>query len=373
MKILVLNWQDRTNPFAGGAETHLHEIFSRLAVRGHSVTLYCSHFPNAPREEMLDGLRVIREGHRNTFNAFVPWRYLRRFQHEEYDVVVDDVNKIPFYTPLFVRKPLLALAHHLFGKSIFAEAGVLAGLYVYGSEWLLNHLYKHTPLTVVSESTAQEFVERGFDRRSISVIHNGINPSAFPFAQSTKPERPTIGYLGRLKRYKSVHHLIQAFATVREHLPDAELRIMGKGDAEAELRQTAAQLGVQDSVKFLGYIAEHEKAHHLGQLHCMVNPSMKEGWGIINIEANACGTPVISANSPGLRDSVSHNESGLLYEYGNIKALSAALLEVLQNHALQERLRVGAIHFARRFDWDNAAEQMLERLQEVVASARRTA
>ncbi|MCU0463809.1 MAG: glycosyltransferase family 4 protein, partial [Anaerolineae bacterium] len=136
MKILVLNWQDRTNPFAGGAETHVHEIFSRLAARGHSVTLYCSHFPNAPREEMLDGLRVIREGHRNTFNAFVPWRYLRRFQHEEYDVVVDDVNKIPFYTPLFVRKPLLALAHHLFGKSIFAEAGVLAGLYVYGSEWL---------------------------------------------------------------------------------------------------------------------------------------------------------------------------------------------------------------------------------------------
>ena len=370
MKILVLNWQDRTHPFAGGAETHLHEIFSRIAARGHSVTLYCSHFPNAPREEMVDGLRVIREGQRNTFNACVPWRYLRRFQHEDYDVVVDDVNKIPFYTPLYVRKPLLVLAHHLFGKSIFVEAGVLAGLYVYASEWLLNHVYKHTPLTVVSESTAHEFVARGFDNSAISIIHNCITQSAFPFALGAKPHRPTIGYLGRLKRYKSVHHLIQAFAKVREHLPDAELRIMGKGDAEKELRQIAHQLGVQDSVKFLGYVAEHEKARYLGQLHCMVNPSMKEGWGIINIEANACGTPVISANSPGLRDSVSHNESGLLYEYGNIEELSATLLEVLENHALRERLSLGAIRFARQFDWDNAAEQMLERLHSVIASAR---
>jgi glycosyltransferase involved in cell wall biosynthesis len=313
-------------------------------------------------------MTVLRQGHRNTFNVHVPHRYRQDFQHQPFDIVVDDINKIPFYTPLYVKKPLLAIAHHLFGKSIFTEAGILAGSYVYGAEWLLNRVYKHTPFAVVSESTRSEFIERGFDAENISIIHNCIDTKQFPFALQPKYAVPTIAYFGRLKRYKSVHHVLEAFALAQQRVPEARLQIMGKGDAETALRDMAHTLSISDSVEFVGYVPEHEKAERLGRVHCVVNPSMKEGWGIINIEANACGVPVISANSPGLRDSVRHGESGLLYEYGDIQALAATMVNVLSNEQLRVALSKGAINFAQQFHWDNSAQKMIQRMEAVIAS-----
>ncbi len=366
MNILVLNWQDIRNPLAGGAETHLHEIFRRVAAAGHAVTLYCSHFEGAKEREMLDGITVLREGARNTFNAYVPKRYLRQFQHEQYDVVIDDINKIPFFTPFYVRKPLLAIAHHFFGKSIFTEAGVLAGSYVYAAEQAMFRAYKHTPFAVVSESTREELLAHGFPSQNVTIIPNCIAHEQFPFAVQEKPAHPVITYFGRLKRYKSPHHLLEAYALLKHEFPKAELRIIGKGDAEQDVRALAARLDIAENVRFYGFIAEEEKAGLLGSSHCVVNPSMKEGWGIINIEANACGTPVIAANVPGLRDAVQHDVSGLLYDYGDIPALAELLRRVLTDSALQTRLAHGAIGFARQFNWDDSALKIIKRVEELV-------
>ncbi len=369
MNILVLNWQDRKNPFAGGAETHLHEIFSRVAAKGHTVTLYCSGFEGAPKEEVLDGMTVIREGARNTFNFSVPRRYKRDFRYRNFDIVIDDINKIPFYTPLYVRKPLLAIAHHLFGNSIFTEAGILAGGYVYGAEMLLPRIYKNVRFAAVSESTKAELVGKGLQVGNITVIPNCINQAQFPFSVMEKPaDAPIITYFGRLKRYKSVHHLLEAFALVKDEFPQARLRIMGKGDAEAELRELSQTLGLKgNTVEFLGFVPEERKAALLGESACVVNPSMKEGWGIINIEANACGVPVIAADVPGLRDAVKHNHSGLLYEYGNVGALANALRRILADAPLRECLQQGAITFARQFDWDNSAEAMIREMERCIS------
>jgi glycosyltransferase involved in cell wall biosynthesis len=371
MKILVLNWQDSRNPFAGGAETHLHEIFSRVAALGHDVTLYCSAFDDAPAREEISGIQVIREGARNTFNFYVPRRYFSQFRHENYDIIIDDVNKIPFFTPLYVREPLLAIAHHFFGRSIFTEAGAIAGGYVYASEQAMFHVYKHTPFAVVSESTRHELLAHGFPAHNVSIIPNCINQAQFPFTLQEKPKHPVIAYFGRLRRYKSVHHLLEAFATIRNEFPNAELRIMGKGDAEQDLRHLAERLGISANTKFYGFIKEEDKSMLLGTAHCVVNPSMKEGWGIINVEANACGTPVIAADVPGLRDAVKHGVSGLLYEYGNIKALVEALRTILTNAEYAETLRHGAITFARQFDWNTSAAQIIKRAEELVLEKNR--
>ncbi len=375
MNILVLNWQDRLNPSAGGAETHLHEIFSRVAAAGHRVTLYCSSFDGAQREELLDGMVVLREGARNTFNFYVPRRYKKDFRYRGFDIVVDDINKIPFFTPLYVREPILALAHHLFGTSIFAEAGLIAGSYVYSSELLLPPIYRATPFVVVSDSTKQELIEKGLPARNMAVIPNCVNRAQFPFTARVRHNgsfAPIIAYFGRLKRYKSVHHLLEAFVPLADEFPEAKIHIMGKGDAEADLRELAQRLGLNtpdvQRVEFLGFIPEEHKAEILTSAYCVVNPSMKEGWGIINIEANACGTPVIAANVPGLRDAVQHGESGLLYEYGNIASLTDILRQILLDRALHHHLQQGALRFAQRFDWDVSAQAMIEEMERVIAS-----
>ncbi len=366
MNILVFNWQDITNPFGGGAEVHLHEIFSRVAARGHSVTLYCCAHGNAPKEETIDGIRIIREGNRNLFNFYVPMRYASRFRHEPYDIVVDDINKIPFYTPLYVQKPLLAIAHHFFGKSIFREAGAIAGSYVYTSEKAVDWVYKSTQFAVVSQSTLDEYTERGFDARNFSIIPNCIDQTRLPMRIGTKAAAPTVAYFGRLKKYKSVDHLVRAFAHVRQSVPAARLHILGSGDFRSELERLCAALGIADCTTFFGYVTEEQKVQLLSEAHCVVNPSMKEGWGITNIEANACGTPVISADVPGLRDSVLNGSSGLLYPYGNVDALAGAVRSVLTDTPLRQQLSEGAVAWAKRFDWNTSAQLMIDRCQEVI-------
>lgn len=368
MKILVLNWQDITNPLGGGAEVHLHEIFSRVAARGHDVTLYCCAHGTAPAEEILDGMRILREGSRSVFNYYVPMRYLSRFRHEQYDIVVDDINKIPFYTPLYVREPLLAVAHHFFGTSIFREAGILPGSYVYTAEKLVDYVYKKTQFAVVSQSTLDEYVERGFSPRNFSIIPNCIDQSKFPMQTGTKAGVPTVAYFGRLKKYKSVDHLVRAFALVQRQIPEARLDILGTGDFRPELERLVGELGIAGQTTFYGYVTDEQKVELMSRAWCMVNPSMKEGWGITNIEANACGTPVISANVPGLRDSVLDGKSGLLYTYGEVPELAGILSMVLNDSALRTRLSDGAVAWANQFDWNTSAELMIQRCKDVIAT-----
>lgn len=370
MNILVYNWQDITNPFGGGAEVHLHEIFSRIAASGHSVTLYCCAHSAAPSEETIDGIRIIREGSRSLFNFYVPMRHRSRFRHENYDIVIDDINKIPFYTPLYVREPLLAIAHHFFGNSIFREIGALAGSYVYAAEKAVDWVYKHTQFAVVSQSTLDEYVQRGFNPALFSIIPNCITQSQFPMQIGTKAIQPTVAYFGRLKKYKSIDHLVRAFALVATRIPNACLHILGTGDFRPDLEQLVQQLGIADRTTFFGYVTDEQKIELLSKAHCAVNPSMKEGWGITNIEANACGTPVISANVPGLRDSVLDGKSGLLYTYGDVDQLANIVEKVLTDNQHRLSLSEGAVAWAKKFSWDTSAQLMIERCQRVIASAR---
>lgn len=372
MNILVINWQDWTNPLSGGAEVHLREIFRRIAAAGHAVTLFCSAYPGAAAEETIDGIRIIRRGSRNTFNFVVPFYYRTLLRKLRFDVVVDDVNKIPFYTPLYVREPLVGLSHHFFGTSIFLEAGPVSGTYVYLAEKLFNLVYRKTPFLVVSQSTMDEFIERGFPRENFTfalnaIDHDELHPTGIP-----KSTHPTIGYFGRLKKYKSIDHLIRAFAVVRRSIPDAELVIIGRGDFQPELATLARELGVADATRFTGFVPAEEKRRLLEEIWVVVNPSMKEGWGIVNVEANACGTPAIAADSPGLRDSVIDGYNGRLYPYGDVGTLTERLIEVLSDADERERLRANALEFARSLTWEKSAEVTLDLLERVARGERRS-
>lgn len=370
MKILVLNWQDIKNPFAGGAEVHMHEIFKRIVNMGHEVTIFCSSFEKAPDKEIVDGIKIIRKGNRNLFNYYVKSFYQENLKKENFDIVIDDINKIPFYTPRFVTEPLLAISHHFFGTSIFKEAGLIAGLYVYFSEKLVDYVYKKTDFAVVSDSTLNEFIERGFKKDQFTIVTNGITLSQFPLKVAEENFEPNITYFGRLKKYKSVDHILKAFAILLKEYPKLKLNIAGSGDFRPKLEELAKELKIENNIKFWGYITEEEKIGLLSKTYCVLNPSIKEGWGITNIEANACGTLVISADSPGLRDSVSVGKSGLLYDYGNIKMMAEKINSVIKNDELRSRLSNGAVEWARQFSWDDSANKMLELCEKIIEKKR---
>jgi glycosyltransferase involved in cell wall biosynthesis len=365
MKILIINWQDIKNPFGGGAEVHMHEIFKRLAAKGHDITLFCCEYENSPKEEIIDGIRVIRHGKRSTFNFGVKNYYIKHFKDKGFDIVIDDINKIPFYLPRFVKEPILGISHHFFGISIFRETNPISGLYVYLSEKLVDCVYKKTQMTVVSQSTLDEFIERGFNKENFTIIENAIEPNDFPMKVGIKNPYPTITYFGRLKKYKSPDHLLKAFAKVKINHTNAQLYIMGRGDFMDTMKSLAIELGINDSTTFFGFVTEEQKKELLTKSWVAVNTSMKEGWGITNIEANACGTAVISANVPGLRDSVSEGISGELYEYGNIDELAKQIEHIIGSNDALMKYSKGAVDWANRFSWDKSAELMLQLIKKV--------
>lgn len=365
MRILVLNWQDCRNPQAGGAELHLQEIFSRIVARGHTVDLLCSSWPAASQREVLDGIDVHRVGTRHTYPFLAHHYYRDNLARNDYDVVIEDLNKVPLYTPLWGTRKLVALVHHLFGATVFREAPAPLAAAVWLSERPLGVLYRKVPFQAVSRSTADDLVDRGIPRGSIRVIYNGVDSGRLTPDASERSEDPLFVYLGRLKKYKRVDIVIRAFADL--NVPNATLEIAGTGDYRASLERLVKSLGLGSNVKFLGFIPEGEKVHLLRRAWASTLASPKEGWGISNLEAAACGTPVIAANSPGIRESVIDGETGFLVPPDDPQEMTAAMRGLVQSPDLVNVLGAAGRRFAATFTWDRAANETLAHLEGVVA------
>jgi glycosyltransferase involved in cell wall biosynthesis len=358
MNVLVLNWQDRLNPRAGGAETHLHEIFGRLVRRGHQVTLLVSGWDAAGKGATVDGMEVHRTGGRYTFNLAAPVYYRRRLQHREFDVMVEDLNKVPLLVPLWAKHPVALLVHHLFGTTAFREASAPVAATTWLLERPLGRVYRDIPTMAVSPSTARDLGVRGLDEDAIAVIPNGVDlDQCVPGEPGTRFETPTILYLGRLKRYKRVDLPIRAIAALRDQGATVRMIVAGTGDREAALRTLVRDLELDDRVEFAGFVTEEEKIRLFQRAWAHVLTSPKEGWGITNLEAAACGTPTVASDSPGLRDSVVDGETGFLVPHGDVAALARRIRALIDDEALRERMGDAARRFAERFTWDRAAAE----------------
>ena len=372
MRILAVNWQDLTNPNAGGAEVHLEEILTRVAAWGNEVTLACSNYAKGKERELLKGIEVRRRGARNNFN-FVARGLVRDLLKEKpYDVIVEDINKLPFYLPLWFKVPHLAVIPHLFGSAIYHETNPIAATYVYLAEKPIRRVYRRSHFLAISNSTKDDLIRRGIDSKRISVAECGVDHEFFrPDEQVSKFTQPTIVYLGRVKKYKSIQHLLEALPLIREQIPQARVVIVGAGDYLDHLRAVARTGGLESAVEFTGYVSADDKREYLQKAHVAVYPSPKEGWGITNIEANACGTPTVAADVPGLRDSVSPGVSGLLYDYGNIRGLADAVLRVLTDRELSQKLHRGSLEWAARFTWDLCARNSFAAIEKTVSESSR--
>jgi glycosyltransferase involved in cell wall biosynthesis len=369
VRILIVNWQDRENPQAGGAEAHLHEIFGRLAARGHQVDLLCGGWPGCPPEAELDGMRVVRVGTRYTFPLLAYRSYKRRFADQHYDVLIEDLNKLPLLTPWWVTPgrgaPLVVgLVHHLFGPTAFRELAPPLAAAVWMGERPLGHAYHRVPFQAVSESTAEDLEARGIPRAQVTVIYQGVNTTWYTPDLGQRSPTPLFAYLGRLKRYKGVQLVIRAFASLER--PNARLAIAGAGDYRAPLERLVRSLDLGERVEFLGRVSEEEKVALLRRAWALTFASPKEGWGITNLEAAACGTPVVASNSPGIRESVLDGQTGFLVPHGNITALASAFECFASNPRLVCSMGAAGRRFAETLTWDRAAENTEAHLEEVV-------
>ena len=375
MNILLVNWQDRENPQAGGAEIHLHELFGRLAARGHRVRLVCSGWVGGAATAVVDGIQVERHGDRNSFTLVGRSAVRRALAVEAPDVLVEDINKLPLFTAGLTDRPVGVIIPHLFGSTVFREASLPAATLVWLAERPIPWAYRRASFHAISDSTRDDLAARGVARERIVVIHPGVNSAEFTPASpgadavNRRAPEPAFLYIGRLRRYKGVEYAIEALAVCREQRPDIRLLIAGRGADQPRLERLVRMLGQGEAVRFLGFVSEAEKLALLRHAWANIFPSAKEGWGITNVEAAACGTPSIASDSAGLRDSVRHGDTGYLVPHADPAALAERMLALANDVTLVEQLGRQARAFAERLSWDGAAAQTEQWLQRLVESS----
>jgi glycosyltransferase involved in cell wall biosynthesis len=370
VNLLVVNWQDRENPHAGGAEIHLFEIFGRLAARGHRVRLVCSGWEGAPGRALLDGIQVERTGGRHSFALLARGAVRRAIRSERPDVVVEDINKLPLFLAGMTTLPFCGVVPHLFGTTAFEEAPWPMAATVWAAELPLPWSYRRAAYHAISESTRDDLVARGVPAERVRVIHPGVDTTRYtPGPDSGRASTPSFLYVGRLKRYKGIGFAIRALARARGRRPDLTLDIAGTGDHRAELERLTGELGLDRSVRFHGFVSEAEKIGLLQRTWANVFPSPKEGWGITVVEAAACGTPSIASDSPGLRDSVRQGTTGFLVPHGDVEALAGRMLALAEAPALVSTLGAGARRFAEGLTWERAASDTERHLHDIIAGS----
>ncbi len=368
MKILAVNWQDPENPHAGGAELHLFELLGRLVARGHTVHLVCSGWPGAPARATVQGVSVERHGGRHSFAVLGRGAVKAALGRDAWDLVLEDINKLPLYLANLTRLPFCAVVPHLFGTTAFQEAPWPLAAIVALAERPVPRVYRRAGFHAISESTRDDLVARGVPAERIRVIHPGIDCHAYtPASGLDRALPPTFLYVGRLKRYKGVEVAIRALEVARRQRPDLSLDIAGSGDDAARLARLAGELGQASAVRFHGFVTEARKGQLFRSASANLFPSPKEGWGLTVIEAAACGTPSLASDSPGLRDSVRHGITGYLVPHGDSAALAARMLDLAGHPDLVAGLGRAARAHACAWSWDDAAAATEAHLVELIA------
>jgi len=326
-------------------------VVDRLAAgmqqRGHEVVLV-SGGPIAPR-----AYPVVDAG--GTYGQYLraPAVCLRRFR--EYDLVVDVENGVPFFSPLWSRRPVVCLVHHVHVDQwrLYFSAPV-AWLGRFLERRVMPAVYRKGLFVAVSPSTAQDLESIGIAPDRIRTIEMGSAPMTTTAARSTTP---LFLALGRLVSHKRIGLLLEMWERVRP-ITGGRLVIVGDGPEGADLRRRAGR-----GVSFAGYVPLEEKARLLGEAWLLVHPAQHEGWGTVIMEAAAAGTPTIGFDVPGVRDSVIDGVTGVLA--GDSPSFEASWIRIAADEVVRQRLAAGARQRAGQLTWDRA----LDRFAAVVAEA----
>jgi glycosyltransferase involved in cell wall biosynthesis len=348
----------------GGAEVHLHEIFRRIVKKGHNVTLVAHKFPGSLDEEVIDGIKVVRHGNKYLFDRQFKSYYKSKLKDLDFDLIVDDISKIPLNTPSYISKPIVGIIHHIHGNSLYKELSFPLAYYIVKSEQKIPKQYRSSKIFTVSASTTSELVKLGFDESKTGILYNAIDHNLFGKVNVEKSATPVIAYVGRIKNYKNIDKIIDAVSILKNDIPNIKLIIGGRGDYLDNLKAHVQKLNLEMSVEFTGFLTEEEKAELLGKSWLFITMAEKEGWGITVIEANSMKTPAIGSDVPGLRDSIRNNETGYLVPLGNSAQLADKIRQVISNKSELDNLSQEAFEWSKKFSWDNSADYFLEKVIE---------
>jgi glycosyltransferase involved in cell wall biosynthesis len=376
LRVLFLISRDIRHPSNTGGDIGLWERALYLAGEGHDVTVMATAFPGAATHETIDGINVNRMG--GLLSMW--WRTFIYYMTEcrgRFDVVVVEGfggSRIPRFTPLYVKEPIITEWHQIHSALFAVQYPKVLGPFLNLLERVTAFVHRNTIIMARTEDWKKAFPQIGFKSENIRVVPACIPESWLRDDRHEAKEEPQIIWLGKFRRYKCPHHAIRAMKEVIRTVPTAKLILAGFHDDlgyEAELRQLVDQLGLQNAIEFRFGISDDEKKSLLDSSRCLVLPSTVEGFGIVVLEANARGVPVI-ASSGVPTGAVEDGRNGIRYPFGDVYALARAILRIATDNDLFAQQSAKSLEFARQFSWRRVCSQYEAVIHEAVARRSRS-
>jgi len=357
MKILWFTWKDMKNPYAGGAEVVNEQLAKKLVADGHEVIFLVRSFYGAKKEEMVDGYKVIRMGNHHTV-YWEAYKYYKKNLRGWADLVIEEVNHIPFYCNWYVKEKSILFIHNLGREIWFYEMGRIKGLIGYLLEPIWMRLLGNRNIVTISGSTKKDLIRFGFKKNKIKIISEGIELEPVADLNIEKFKKPTLLSLGALRAMKRADQIILAFELVKKDLPDLQLVVAGctKGKFVRKVLAMIESSPFKDSIQCLGKVSQEKKIELMQKSHLIAVTSIKEGWGLIVTEANSQGTPAVVYDVDGLRDSCRNLETGFVCEKNTPENLSEKIQEALQDKESYERIRQNAWNWSKEINFDKSYE-----------------
>lgn len=371
MNILVFSWRDPKHKLAGGAEQVMHEHMKGWVKAGHKVTLFSSKSPNLKSEELLDKIKIVRQGNQYIGVQLAAFFYYLK-NKQNYDFIVDQFHGLPFFTPLYSNKPKIAVIQETarnvwFLNSFPIPINIIVGLIGYLTEPLYFLAYRKTQFATGSLSAKIDVSKMGIPLKNIKVWPHGAIVPNFRI-KKLKEKFPVITFLGILSNDKGILDAIACFKILADKSKNLKFWIIGKPEntqIDIKIKDLIRKFKLEKSVKFWGFVSLRKKFLLLAKSHLLINPSKREGWGLVNIEANYMGTPVVSYKSAGLIDSVKNNYSGIFTKKNNPESLAKSIEALLENNLRYKKLSASSVLWGKKFDWKNSIKISLKSISQI--------
>ena len=384
MNILIINWRSLKDPTAGGAEQVTFEHAKRWVKNNNAKVIWISpKYDSKISTETIEGVEFKYVSMPLGLSAIrllftFPIYFLAVFFNIVFkyghwaDVIIEGIHGVPMLVNFYTKKPLILYVQEVAGDiwdKMWKFPVNKIGKFL--EKWLLLS-YRRAQFVVGSQSAKDDLIKVGVAAKRVEVVNHGVQIAPVHQVPQKYPQF-TLLFLNRVVKMKGPERALQVFVLVKKQIPDARFLVVGKNhpDYLLQLKQLCKDLGIADSVEFLGFVSYEKKVELLQKSHVLINSSYKEGWGLCNIEANTQGTPAVAFDVEGNRDSIKNEINGFLVKDADLDKMAEIIVN-LQNNT---KIRENALEYSKKFSWENKAAQfykIIERSNNVASKSAKT-
>ncbi|CAD6490153.1 MAG: D-inositol-3-phosphate glycosyltransferase [Candidatus Argoarchaeum ethanivorans] len=366
----------------GGSTLVAYYLAIEMAKRGHEIDVFTTSVNSKDSVEKHENMAIYRYGTNfRMLTSNISFGMFRKSVKHDVGIAHThfDIPPGPLAGLKYAKKKGVPLVVTYHGDWVESYGGLIRRMGVaFHNKYLVDKVLSHANI-IISPSEyyidGSRFLKKYKDK--IVVIPNGINIDEFDIPYSKEACKKKLGlpldkkiilFFGYLSPYKGPDVLVEAMPKIVKDVSDAELTFAGKGVMQDELEMLSMRLEVEKNVRFVGFVKDGLKPLYYKAADVFVLPSTMstECFPLTNLEAMTCGVPIVASNIGGIPDAVKDGENGLLVPPMNSEVLADAIIYLMENEDVREKMGKNGRKGAEGYSWENIAEKTEKVYKELV-------